>query len=136
MVGTISTEVERRAQGRCEYCLMHQSLQGATFHLEHIVPRSLGGATELKNLAWACPSCNLHKSNRIQVPSVDVAHQMVPLFHPRAHLWSEHFEWDDYSLVGCTEVGRATIAALEMNHERRLRIRQAEQMFGWFPPQT
>jgi hypothetical protein len=30
--------------------------------------------------------------------------------------------------------GRATIAALDLNHERRIRIRQAEQMFGLFPP--
>jgi 5-methylcytosine-specific restriction endonuclease McrA len=57
-------EVEARARERCEYCRMHQSLQGATFHVEHIMPRARGGLTQLDNLAWACPSCNLHKSNR------------------------------------------------------------------------
>ena len=57
----IGREVEHRAAGRCEYCRMHQSLQGATFHVEHVIPRCLGGTSEFGNLAWACPSCNLHK---------------------------------------------------------------------------
>ena len=48
--------VEARAKQRCEYCRMHQALQGATFHVEHILPTSAGGSDELSNLAWACPS--------------------------------------------------------------------------------
>jgi len=36
---------------------MHESLQGATFHVEHIVPRSAGGSDTMDNLALACPSC-------------------------------------------------------------------------------
>ena len=59
----IVAEVEQRAAGRCEYCRMHQSLQGATFHVEHIVPTVLGGSSTLSNLAWACPGCNLQKSD-------------------------------------------------------------------------
>ena len=55
---------EARAGQRCEYCRMHQSLQGATFHVEHITPTAAGGSDEVANLAWACPSCNLKKSNR------------------------------------------------------------------------
>lgn len=75
-------EVETRARERCEYCRMHQSLQGATFHVEHIIPRSRGGSTQFDNLAWACPSCNLHKSNRTEImdPNTGI---LVPLFHPR-----------------------------------------------------
>ena len=30
--------VKTRARGRCEYCQMSQSLQGATFHFDHVVP--------------------------------------------------------------------------------------------------
>ena len=48
--------VEARAGGRCEYCRMHQALQGATFHVEHIMPSSRGGVSDLDNLAWCCPS--------------------------------------------------------------------------------
>jgi hypothetical protein len=114
---------------------MHQSLQGARFHLEHVVPLSRGGATDLENLAWACPGCNLRKSDRVDVidPGTQVA---VPIFHPRSYSWHAHFAWDDYQIVGLTAIGRATVATLDFNHPRRLRIRQAEQMFGLFPPES
>src|SRR5436305_14229547 len=75
-------EVEARAGQRCEYCRMHQALQGATFHVEHIVPSSTGGSDELTNLAWACPSCNLKKSNRLSAIDPDTEAE-VPLFNPR-----------------------------------------------------
>jgi hypothetical protein len=112
---------------------MHQSLQGASFHLEHVVPASRGGATELENLAWACPGCNLHKSDRLDAYDPDSG-LTVPLFHPRAYAWHEHFTWDDYHIVGLTATGRATVTALNLNYPRRVRIRQAEQAFGLFPP--
>ena len=66
---------------------MHQSLQGATFHVEHIVPRCLGGLSKLENLAWACPSCNLHKSNRVEVQVVPVTiYQVLSTPHPSYQL--------------------------------------------------
>ena len=129
----IGREVEERAAGRCEYCRMHQSLQGARFHVEHIIPRCLGGPSTLENLAWACPSCNLHKSNRIEVESPEV-HGTVSLFNPRIDTWDDHFCWEGYYIAGLTPVGRATIDALLLNHERRIRIRKAEALFGLFPP--
>jgi hypothetical protein len=124
--------VESRADGRCEYCRMHQALQGATFHVEHIVPLSQGGLSELHNLAWACPGCNLRKADRILVADPDSLIQ-VALFHPRHDQWSEHFRWEGYQIVGLTPVGRATVWALDLNQPRRLLIRQAEERFGLFP---
>jgi len=126
-------QVVARAGGRCEYCRMHQSLQGATFHVEHVVPRAAGGASELDNLAWACPSCNLRKSDRLDARDAQSG-MVVPLFHPRADRWSEHFAWQGYAIVGLTAVGRATVMALDLNHPRRLLVRQAEELFGLFPP--
>jgi hypothetical protein len=125
--------ITARAGGRCEYCQMHQSLQGATFHIEHVVPRVKGGTSDSSNLALACPSCNLHKADRTTShANPDTA--AVAFYNPRSEVWVEHFEWDDYTLVGKTEVGRVTIQALDLNHERRIKIRQAEQLFGLFPP--
>ena len=129
----LERQVAQRAGDRCEYCRMHQSLQGARFHLEHIVPTSRGGVTKLENLAWACPGCNLRKSDRVDAPDPDSG-VSVPLFHPRTHAWQEHFAWEDYQVVGLTAIGRATMAVLDLNHPRRMRIRQAEQVFGLFPP--
>jgi hypothetical protein len=77
----------------------------------------------------------LHKSNRIEFLDLETG-LIVTLFHPRNELWNVHFAWDDYQVVGRTPAGRATIAALDLNHERRVRIRQAEQMFGLFPPEA
>jgi hypothetical protein len=112
---------------------MHQSLQGATFHVEHIVPRSRGGYSILENLAWACPGCNLCKSNRVEAHDPRTG-RLVPLFNPRVDLWRDHFQWVEYRVVPLTPIGRATVAALDLNHPRRIRIRQAEETFGLFPP--
>ena|SRR5438067_3843681 len=134
---TVAAELVRavtaRAGRRCEYCRMHQALQGATFHIEHIRPVAQGGVTALDNLALACPSCNLHKSDRVAaaVPgSADVA----PLFNPRTDRWEGHFVWHGHRVLGLTPIGRATAAALDLNHPRRILIREAEELFRLFPP--
>jgi hypothetical protein len=129
----LAVQVEDRAGGRCEYCLMHQFLQGATFHIEHILPKSDGGSDSFDNLAWACPSCNLRKSNRRELSDAQTG-TTAPLFNPRILRWSDHFAWDGYSIIGLTPVGRALVDAFDLNHERRLLIRHAEEMFGLFPP--
>jgi hypothetical protein len=131
----LEEQVRHRADDRCEYCRMHQSLQGASFHLEHIIPCSRGGTSDLDNLAWACPGCNLRKSDRVD--SVDPeSGTSVFLFHPRLHAWHEHFSWRGFQIIGSTPIGRATIAVLDLNHPRRLRIRGAEQLFDLFPPRS
>jgi HNH endonuclease len=126
--------VSDRAGQRCEYCRMHQELQGAVFHVEHIIPVSGGGNDELDNLAWACPGCNLTKATR--VAALDpVSRQVVRLFHPRQDQWVDHFSWQGYQLVGRTPIGRALVSAFNLNHERRVRVRQVEAHFALFPPE-
>ena len=77
----LSRTVRARAGGRCQYCLMHESLQGATFHVEHIIPQCKGGGGDLENLALACPGCNLHKASRTTAMD-PVTGENVRLFHP------------------------------------------------------
>ena len=112
---------------------MSQGLQGATFHVEHIVPRSKGGATSEDNLALACPSCNLGKADAVEDADPDTGNR-VPLYNPRHHPWDEHFQVDGARIVGVTGIGRATVVRLEMNMGRRLRIREQEASLGWWPP--
>jgi hypothetical protein len=128
-------QVEVRAAARCEYCRMLQALQGATFHVEHIIPDSRGGPSELDNLAWACPGCNLRKTNRTDAVDPQTG-EVVPLFHPRKDCWSVHFRFEGYRLVGQTATGRATVELLDLNHPRRLLIRRAEELFELFPPDS
>lgn len=125
--------VELRAGRRCEYCRMHLSLQGATFHIEHVTPRSRGGASNLENFALACPACNLHKADRLELPDL-AGGGHVPVFHPRNDRWVDHFKFRGYRVLGLTAVGRATVEALRMNDARRVRIRRAEKVFDLFPP--
>src|SRR5208337_759327 len=46
----LSRTVRARAGGRCQYCRMHESLQGATFHIEHIIPQGRAGSLAWKTL--------------------------------------------------------------------------------------
>ena len=127
----LSRAVRARAHGRCQYCLMHEALQGATFHIEHIIPRSKGGESTLENLALACPGCNLHKASK--TVAIDPATgDSVPLFHAIRQTWSEHFQFHGYEIQGLTASGRATVAAFDLNHPRRQLIRKVEESFGLF----
>jgi 5-methylcytosine-specific restriction endonuclease McrA len=102
--------VGERAGGCCEYCLSQVHFAPQSFSVEHIQPRSLGGATQYDNLALACPGCNGHKYNKTH--AIDPAsNEVVPLFHPRQQLRCEHFGWnEDYTtIIGLTPTGRATV---------------------------
>lgn len=112
---------------------MHQELQGTVFHVEHIIPRTLGGNDDLTNLAWSFPGCNLTNANRTLITD-PVTGQKVRVFHPRLDQWTEHLFWEGYDLVGRTPIGRALVEAFNLNHPRRIRVRHVEARFGLFPP--
>jgi hypothetical protein len=48
--------------------------------------------------------------------------------------WDDHFVWLGYTVLGQTPVGRALVAAFDLNHPRRVLIREAEEHFDLFPP--
>ncbi|MBL8866135.1 MAG: HNH endonuclease [Planctomycetia bacterium] len=132
---SLRSAVIHRAGGRCEYCLLSQTGQEATFHVDHIDPISAGGASESSNLALACVSCSLRKGARRTV--VDpISGESVPLFHPRSDDWHEHFFWNAERIVGRTATGRATVEALAMNRPIILAIRCEETLRGRHPPST
>jgi hypothetical protein len=61
----------------------------------------------------------------------------MPLFHPRRQTWADHFRWTDNGLylAGLTPVGRATIAALQLNDDPdALLVRSYWIEAGWHPP--
>jgi hypothetical protein len=119
----------RRAGGRCEYCGLSQVGQEATFHVDHVIPRAKGGATEPANLALACVSCSLMKEARTSALEPETR-RVVRFFHPRRQKWHKHFRWDGVVIVGLSAVGRATVDALQMNRPRILAIREEESMRG------
>jgi hypothetical protein len=113
-------EVERKAQGRCEYCRAPQDVCAYTFHLEHIVPRSRGGADADENLGLSCFWCNSKKSNHQEAIDPQTGRKAT-VFNPRAQGWSAHFALsaDRLRIEGKTATGRATVSLFDMNSARR-----------------
>jgi hypothetical protein len=128
--------VTARAQGRCEYCQSPEAYATERFSVEHIQPRTFQGLTVLTNLALACQGCNGYKS--IHTTSVDhETGETVALFHPRRHVWREHFTWsaDGLRIVGLTPTGRATVALLRINRPPLMNLRHALMAIGAHPSQ-
>ena len=82
--------VAERSGCRCSYCQTAESITGALFTVDHIVPESLGGHTTLDNLCLACWSCNLIKGDRIVATDPETG-ATVRLFNPNTQEWHEHF---------------------------------------------
>lgn len=129
----LRSAVIARAEDRCEYCGLAQIGQEATFHIDHVVPLSAGGPTTLNNLALACVSCSLRKSARLTVSDPE-SDDEVRIFSPRQDAWTTHFRWEGTILVGTTAIGRATVAALDLNRPLILAIRAEEALRGRHPP--
>jgi diadenosine tetraphosphate (Ap4A) HIT family hydrolase/5-methylcytosine-specific restriction endonuclease McrA len=60
--GSIRYEVLKRANQRCECCGV--SINEKPIDVDHIVPRSLGGANSINNYQALCYECNTNKGNR------------------------------------------------------------------------
>lgn len=127
--------VAARAGQLCEYCKNPKDYCSAPFELEHIIPKSIGGATDLENLAFSCPFCNCHKATRVQFRD-PFSKQIVPLFNPRQAVWEDHFDWDITKtfIIGKTEIARATIACLKMNRVESVNLRSLLVMANLHPP--
>ena len=130
-------DVAPRAAHRCEYCRAPESVFNFPFEVEHIIPPAQGGADVESNLALACRSCNLHKSDQVQGrdPESAATQVEVPLFHPRRDWWPQHFRLDSETgvIVGTTPTGRATVACLAMNSPSQLEARRQWVRLGLFP---
>ena len=50
--------IHTRDGGRCVYCARTAIESGAHLQLDHLTPKSLGGADEAANLVLACRRCN------------------------------------------------------------------------------
>lgn len=55
-----------KSKGRCHYCGTSLDLAGK-WHVEHQLPRALGGGDEAMNLVAACVPCNLGKGDRTAI---------------------------------------------------------------------
>lgn len=129
-------QVIERAKRCCEYCKCSMDYSSQPFVMEHIIPVTVEGETSLDNLALACGGCNGHKYTKLQALD-SLSQTQVPLYHPRQHVWQDHFGWSiDYlELIGLTAIGRATIHALKLNRPGVINIRKLLLIAGLHPPQ-
>lgn len=129
--------VAEQARFRCGYCLAREAVIGRPMELDHLFPRSLGGATTEDNLWLACSLCNDHKNNRILIIDPQTGAR-VRIFNPRQQAWEQHFAWAEGAtrIDGTTAIGRATVAALRMNRLSLVLARRLWVAAGWHPPQN
>jgi 5-methylcytosine-specific restriction endonuclease McrA len=120
----IRVQVRRRAAYRCEYCLLPESYHPlARFHVEHIFGKKHAGRTELSNLTLACPDCN-RKKGTIIGSRMHAEGELIPLFNPRIHVWTDHFELNWAIIRPKTDIGKITSSLLGFNDDYRVAFRE------------
>ncbi len=122
-----------RADGLCEYCLIHSDDTFLGCQIDHIISEKHGGLTQENNLAYCCAACNLHKGS--DIGSVAPGRQrLVRFFNPRRDRWSKHFALrDDTFLLPLSVRGEVTARILAFNEPDRLEERKALQAEGLYP---
>ena len=115
-------QVYDRAQGRCEYCLIHEDDGTYAHEPDHVIAEKHGGLTILENLALACFLCNRFKGSDLS--SIDpMTNQVALLYHPRKQNWRRHFRLNAGRIEPLTTSGRATENLLQLNTQNNIRER-------------
>jgi hypothetical protein len=130
-------QVNQDAGHRCGYCRSDELLTGIPLSIEHILPVVLGGTTTRENLWLSCRPCNELKGAQAAASDPETG-EIVTLFHPRVHSWTEHFAWseDGTQVLGLSAVGRATIVALQLNRPMLVSARRRWVLVGCIRPAT
>jgi 5-methylcytosine-specific restriction endonuclease McrA len=129
--------VRKRAKQRCEYWQSAEWLMGVYCEIDHVFPWSMGGSSTEENLCLACPPCNAYKQAKIEGTD-PFSNQRTLLYNPRLQNWKEHFSWseDGTHIIGISEIGRATVHTLQLNHPMAVSARLIWWQAGYHPPKT
>lgn len=124
----VRRHVAARAQWRCEYFGIAETDTWFGCEVDHVVSEKHEGSTIAENLAMTCVPGNRYKGS--DVATINAEGNAVRLFHPRQHLWAEHFKREGVRIVGRTVIGQATVNILKMNSPERLAERFWSGMAG------
>lgn len=129
----VKREVYQRAEGCCEYCQLSAEDSAVPFHVDHVIPLKHDGSDELDNLCLACFDCNMYESHDLTGFDPDTG-KITPLFNPRQHNWTDHFEiQSDLKIHGHTAHSRTTIRVLKINLNERVDDRRVLTALGIYP---
>jgi hypothetical protein len=120
----LRNQVEERANGICEYCLIPIEETYFGGELDHIESLKHDGQTVLENLALACQPCNRNKGSDLgsNSPTTNI---LTRFYNPRIDIWSEHFRVDeDAEIISLTEIGEVTARIFKFNDFERVLERQ------------
>lgn len=136
MTSYISAALRRlvieRADGCCEYCLLHERAIFFAFEIDHIIAEKHNGTTVSDNLCLSCPDCNRLKGT--DIGSIDrETHTLTPLFNPRTQTWGAHFRLNGVVIEPLSPIGRVTVRLLQMNSVERLQDREIYTRIGVYP---
>lgn len=124
--------VTARAQGLCEYCLIHEDDTFLGCQVEHVISEKHGGPTAADNLASACVFCKRYKGSDIASISPRTGN-LCRFFNPRTDPWGGHFVLRGVTILPLTEIGEVTAKILELNNPDRLLEREALRAVGRYP---
>jgi hypothetical protein len=139
MSSYVSAELRRlvasRADGLCEYCLVHEADTYLGCQVDHIISEKHGGATQPENLAYACACCNRAKGSDIGSIASSTG-ELTRLFNPRTDYWGDHFALQGLVIQPQTPVDEATVRTLGLNGIERTLERQTLHQIGRYPPKA
>lgn len=124
--------VIQRAKFRCEYCKIHTEDLFFSFEIDHVIALKHGGTNDLDNLAFACPHCNQHKGSDFAT-LLDDFNDIVVLFNPRKHIWTDHFEFIEGEIIAKTRIGKASVKIFQFNKPDLLILRRLLSEVGKYP---
>ena len=132
---SLRQQIVAQCHHRCAYCLTPQNYVCGSFTIDHIVPQSRGGATEIDNLCLACWLCNLRKGNRVSALD-PLTNKRIRLFHPYQQIRIEHFEFQGQGALieGLSDIGRITVQMLNLNSPIRIETRKIWIAANLWPP--
>jgi hypothetical protein len=124
--------IHDRAEGRCEYCLIHEDDMLFPHEPDHIIAEKHQGQAIATNLAWSCYHCNRNKGT--DIASIDPqTGKGELLFNPRTQQWKRHFRLNGPLIEPLTASGRATAALLQFNDADRVERRLGLMAIGHYP---
>jgi hypothetical protein len=136
MTETVSTSlrqlVSERADGRCEYCLLPQTVAAHKHEPDHIIPRQHDGETTADNLALACFRCNRYKGYNVGSYDPETG-ELVAFYNPRKQEWANHFRLEGATIIPLTREGRVTVKMLHFNDADRVEERERLMAVNLYP---